>query len=408
MKNEDILKAMTDISDEYIEEAAGDMASSADAADGWTTVQLPPADPARAKTKRRSGRRWLKWAGGIAAALAVCVIGGSFALNEFGWRAGSSESVMSPATPAPQTTESFHYVDKNARSGAPSFGTSATDLKEFDADYGIPEEGYAMEYPAEAAASSSAAGVPMASGEGSANAAMQNVKMIYRANVSLQTTDFQPTTEELEKLVDSLGGYYESSYTYNGGYYENYVNYNGQYTVRIPADSYRTFIRILSDQFYVTDLNESVEDVGTHYFELESRLRTLRTKEERLQQLLKEAATMSDIIDLENALSDTQYQIDMYTTDLNRYDSLIGYSTVSIYIDQVEKPSGAITETPTFGERISKAFENGSANFVRGLQNFAIGVTYDIFNILLFLVIAVVLFFVIRSIVKKHRKKSQR
>ena len=65
----------------------------------------------------------------------------------------------------------------------------------------------------------------------------------------------------------------------------------------------------------------SAEDVGQNYSDIELRLQTQRTKQERLLALLEKAATMEDIISLENALSETEYQIEQYTSDLKRYDS---------------------------------------------------------------------------------------
>ena len=40
----------------------------------------------------------------------------------------------------------------------------------------------------------------------------------------------------------------------------------------------------VSDSWHVVDMNENVQDVGQQYFEVESRLETLRIKEDRLQE----------------------------------------------------------------------------------------------------------------------------
>ena len=399
MSNKDILRAMSDINDEYIEEAASGEKVSADTADDWTTVQLPPA-ASRAANKKKS-RRWVKWAGGIAAALAVCVIGGSLATHFLGFGGSSPFDAMYQSAPTASGGMAFNSSAKaeSAMPMEPEYGY------DYDTGFYAADEAEAEMPMTEDMA---AGGVSYSSANSAGDiAASTNVKMIYRANVSLQTTDFDESTKALDKLVDEFGGYYENSYVYNGGYYESNVMYYGDYTVRIPAERYRTFLQVVSDQFYVTDLSETKEDVGVRYFEIEGRLRTLRTKEDRLQELLEKAETMSDIIELENALSNTQYEIDMYSTDLNRYDSLIGYSTITMNLRQVSKPSGAIDESPSFGSRISRAFKNGASNFVRSLENFAVDITYDIFGIVLFLICAVIVFFIIRAIVRRIRKKKQ-
>ena len=82
---------------------------------------------------------------------------------------------------------------------------------------------------------------------------------------------------------------------------------------------------------YITESSESSEDVGERYYDAETRLKTQRTKQERLLALLEQADTMEDIISLENALGDVEYQIEQLSSTLNRYDALISYSTFTIY-----------------------------------------------------------------------------
>ena len=48
------------------------------------------------------------------------------------------------------------------------------------------------------------------------------------------------------------------------------------------------------------------------------------------QALLEQADTMEDIISLENALGDVEYQIEQYSTELRRYDGLVDYATIGV------------------------------------------------------------------------------
>ena len=219
----------------------------------------------------------------------------------------------------------------------------------------------------------------------------KNVKLIYRANMSVQTIDFQKTYQSLVDLVNANGGYFESSNVENGSYFSDGTYMYGYYTVRVPSENYAAFVNAVGSSCHVVNLSESVEDVGLEYFEIESRLETLKIKEERLHELLAEAATMTDIIDLENALSDCEYQIDMYKSSLNRYDSLIGYSTININIEKVHVYTPAVQEELTFGERIEKAFNRGAESFRMGCEDFAIWVTENVFDILLVIIIILIL-----------------
>ncbi len=231
-----------------------------------------------------------------------------------------------------------------------------------------------------------------------------NLKLIYTATLEVQTTDFEETVEAITKLVDENGGYFESSNVYNGGFYGDQGYYGGNYTVRVPSENYRAFMDAVGGSCYIVNKNENVQDVGLRYYEIESRLATLYTKEARLQELLAEAEGMTDIIELENALSDTEYEIDMYKSEQNRYDSLIGYSTVYINVSKVRNPSGGVAEELSFGERVSRAFTEGTEDFVLGLQDFVEWLAYNIFRLLLLFAIVAVIVFIIVKLARRPRK----
>ncbi len=198
-----------------------------------------------------------------------------------------------------------------------------------------------------------------------------DVKLIYRANASVQTADFEKAEEGLKAAVAAAGGYFETQSVYSGDYYNRGALRWGEYTLRIPAENYRSFVDGMGSYAVVTNLKETVDDVGQAYYETEARLKTLYTKEERLQELLKKAEGLNDIIQLENALSDTEYAIDQYKSELNRYDSLIGYSTIILNLQEVSRPEDGIGEKNGFFAVLGKRFMAGLADTGRALENFA-------------------------------------
>jgi len=220
-----------------------------------------------------------------------------------------------------------------------------------------------------------------------------NAKLIYTANIDIQTLNLQEEYEALVQLVKKYNGYFESSSTQNGGYYDNSSYRYGYYTVRIPKENYSEFVTSVKNSSYITNFSESVKDVGEKYFDLENRLETLRTKEERLQELLKQAKNVSEIIEIESALTDVEYQINSYQTDLNHYDSLIDYSTINFEIQQVVRVTGGVDQGEGFFEKLGRSFATGWHNFVDGLGDFANWIVYNIFTLI---IIAAILFVVIR------------
>ena len=219
----------------------------------------------------------------------------------------------------------------------------------------------------------------------------ENVKLIFRAWLHLQTLDFAQAEKDLNQLVEKYGGYFESVYTDNGSYYSNYSYLSGSYTVRVPAENYDRFLSAVGNTCHVVNLNKTTEDVGLQYSDTQMRLQTEKTKMERLLSLLGQATEMTDIIQLENAISDCQYQIDSLTSTINRYDSLIGFSTVQIELEQVERLGSAITEEETFWQRLGSNFKEGLEDFGYGVQDLVMWAAYHIVGIIIFILIVILL-----------------
>ncbi len=264
------------------------------------------------------------------------------------------------------------------------------------------EDAYYYDEPAEAEEYKADNGSGDSGGQ---NSAYQNakVKLIRRASVRLETKEFDAAVRGLEKLVDELGGYVEESSVNQGGYGSTYRS--ASYTVRVPAGKYSDFLTRVSEEehCHLASKDESTEDVGQQYFDTETRLKTLRTKLERLQDLLAQAKHMDDIITLEQAITDTEYEIERYSSTLNRYDSLIGYATFQVSIEQVVSISD--TDTLTFGERLGNAFLGGLESFVEGVQEFLVWLVGHIFVLALLVVIVLLLrFFLRRRRIRREEK----
>lgn len=226
-----------------------------------------------------------------------------------------------------------------------------------------------------------------------------NVKLIYTAYMDIQTRSFEDSQEAIRELVDGMGGWFETAQSYYGSYYDQYYGNlrSASYTVRIPAAEYSRFLAAVGEGFHITSIDQSVEDVSLAYSDIETRLATLTTKHERLLELLSKATEMSDIIELENALSSCEYEIDSYTQSKNRYDSLIGYSTVYIEMREVEELDDSVDEDQSFPARLGRALKRGADNFVVALDNFVMWLGYNLIGLIIFAVIVIIAVKLIRA-----------
>ncbi len=262
--------------------------------------------------------------------------------------------------------------------------------------------GWTYDMPAEAPAMESKA---QADGNQSGNVTNSglpaNVKLIYRATIDMESTEFDEAVTGLNDLVSRLGGYFETSEL------NNYSNYrHGNYTVRLPAENFDTFCAAVGDLCQVNSLSRSAEDVSERYYDTESRLVTQQTKLARLQDLLSQAEEMEDIITLESAISETELAIEQLTGTLRKYDSLVSYATVTLYLTEVYKLSTIEQPAIGFGAKLAAAFRSGAKRFVNGFQNFLLGIARNWIGWLIFILIVVAAVLIILKVKRRRAARA--
>ena len=195
------------------------------------------------------------------------------------------------------------------------------------------------------------------------SAVRRNAKLILNADLSLETQDFEKSAADIEKMTAEAGGYIESSGTYG-----DTGSRSANYTLRVPQEKFEQFYAQLGENMHVVSRSRSSEDVTEQYTDIETRLATLQTKHERLLSLLEKADKMEDIIALENALADCEYEIDSLTGSKRHYDDLVGFSTFYINLREVQTLT-ATADGTGFGAQLSQAAKTGArglADVVRG------------------------------------------
>ena len=231
----------------------------------------------------------------------------------------------------------------------------------------------------------SAPGEPGAEAEEASPQAGQNAKLIRRAELEIQTEAFDAAAASLEALVAEAGGYFQSAQVEGGSLRDQNAARYGNYVIRLPEENFSAFLDQSGTLGYVVRRSESSENVSQAYYDTETRLAAQRTKQERLLALLAQADTMESIIELENALSETEYEIQSLTTDLEHYDDLIDYATVDLYLAEVLSLSQTPGETAGLGERMAAGLSASAAGLVQGVQDLLVWLSYHLFLVIVVL-----------------------
>lgn len=244
----------------------------------------------------------------------------------------------------------------------------------------------------------------------SENATTSNRKLIKTVNLSVETKEYDSLIANLSSTVDEMGGYIEYMDVYNGSSYNNkksarYANL----TVRIPAAKLSTFVNVVGDRANITYRTESVTDVTLSYVDMQSHKDMLITERDHLNELMKQAETIEDMITIEDRLTTIRYEIDSMESQLRTYDNQVDYSTVTINVSEVVEytPAPPAIELTTW-ERISQGFVRSVEDVCDGIKEFFIEFIISIPFLIVWAVIITIIVFIIKGLLRispKYRAK---
>ena len=153
-------------------------------------------------------------------------------------------------------------------------------------------------------------------GRDSGGGVLENQKIIYTGDINLETTEFDEAVKALASLAEAKGGYLESSTVGGGSRGYRWADY----TVRVPSAQFQSFLDQAGELAHVTWRNTNLENITETYYDTAGRLKTQQIKLERLQKLLSQAENMEDIITIEFAISETEWNIEDLSGTLRHYD----------------------------------------------------------------------------------------
>ena len=192
------------------------------------------------------------------------------------------------------------------------------------------------------------------SGAGESTALPEGRKWIITVNMSAETEDLDALMDALDEKISALDGYVEDQDSYNGSMYSSRRYRSASLTVRIPAERVDEFTTEVSGIANVVSTNLSREDITLNYVATESRVTALQTEEARLLELMEQAETMADLLEIESRLTDVRYELENRASQLRLYDNQVDYATIYLSVDEVQEYTP--TEEPTVWERISGGF----------------------------------------------------
>ena len=105
---------------------------------------------------------------------------------------------------------------------------------------------------------------------------------------------------------------------------------NGEMTVRVPQKNFYSTIEQIETLGTVKSRQISGQDVTEEFIDLGARLDNLKKQETRLQEILKNATTVKDVLEVEHELERVRGEIERLTGRLNYLNQSIEMSTITV------------------------------------------------------------------------------
>lgn len=223
-------------------------------------------------------------------------------------------------------------------------------------------------------------------------------KIIYTCYLSLESKQYDETRAALEAAVAEAGGYISScdEYSYSS------TNRSVNLVLRIPQQNYSSFLEAAAGTGNLRSRSEQTEDVTGQYMDIAARIETMQARRTRLLELQAAAENMTELLEIEQALSDVQYQLESWQRQMMYYDDRIDYCTVTVNLSEVRDYTPV---QASFGERMVNAFGVGWSDFVDNVQDFFLDVAFD-WPLILLLACGIAAFFVWRRRRKRGKKNE--
>ena len=207
---------------------------------------------------------------------------------------------------------------------------------------------------------------------GSSTALPENRKWIITIDMSAETEDLDAMLAELDQRVKALNGFVEDQNIYLGSKYASRRYRSASMTIRIPADDVDKFTEEVSGIANVVRTNKNLEDITLSYTATASRITALETEEARLLEFMAQADNMSDLLEIEDRLTDVQYELERYASQLRLYDNQIDYATIYLNIEEVQEYTPVVEKTAW--ERIREGFAGTLKDLGNGIKEIFIWV----------------------------------
>jgi hypothetical protein len=179
-------------------------------------------------------------------------------------------------------------------------------------------------------------------------------KIIRTAHITARVTDSKKFSAFLKEKIKQQGGYISSEEQTQSG-----DRISSTVVLKVPVDRFDETLRTLEQEAgFLDEKRITAEDVTKEYVDVRSRLETKKQMRIRYLELLKQARSMEEILQVQAEINRIQEELESVTARMNYLATEAAMSTINLTFYQVV-PGGGADDAPGFWLRIREAFFSG-------------------------------------------------
>ena len=227
-------------------------------------------------------------------------------------------------------------------------------------------------------------------------------KWIVTVNLTAETEDLDALTQGLNEQIQALGGYVEDQHIHNGSAYAERRYRRANLTVRIPVEQVDGFTEAVSGLANVVSQEKNLEDITLRYVSTESRLAALEAEQKRLMELLEQAETMADLLEIEQRLTDVRYELENAASQKKLFDNQIDYATIYLELEEVQE------YTPVQEQSLWQRISGGFMDSLKGLGEHTLDLLVWLIVCSPYLAVLALLLWAAIALIRRHKRKGGR
>lgn len=179
-------------------------------------------------------------------------------------------------------------------------------------------------------------------------------KLIKEGRVEFETKNLNSTRKAIFETVDKYRGYISSDQEFKSpGRKSNTI------IIRVPTDNFDNLLRGATQSVEKFEKKIiQVKDVTEEFVDIQARLKTKKELENRYIDLLKQAKTVTEILEIEKQMGHLRSEIESIEGRLKFLEDSVSFSTLTMSFYE------SIPNENDFGQKFKKGFKNGWENFI--------------------------------------------